>query len=64
MPELGSKVKLYFPSADEDNGMVMNSVRTVRHAFPRILSAFEKDVKENGLAAVRTVNNQLSEAKG
>ncbi|WP_231850566.1 hypothetical protein [Brevibacillus brevis] len=44
--------------------MVMNSVRTVRHAFPRILSAFEKDVKENGLAAVRTVNNQLSEAKG
>ncbi|MFG0236010.1 toxin glutamine deamidase domain-containing protein [Brevibacillus porteri] len=27
MPELGSKVKLYFPSADEDDGMVMNSVR-------------------------------------
>ncbi|MCC8434756.1 late control protein [Brevibacillus sp. M2.1A] len=181
MPELGSKVKLYFPSADEDDGMVMNSVRhapkgaaaekqerqmqdpgvktfgnpqgkeftlgdkeltmtaqegmlyismnkdvgvslkstsnvnisasgaltltgaavslsgtkslnvktasdtielleenkssseeikldaTVRQAFPRILSAFEKDVQENGLAAVmlrRTVNNQLSEAKG
>ncbi|TQR38690.1 HNH endonuclease signature motif containing protein [Brevibacillus brevis] len=181
MPELGSKVKLYFPSADEDDGMVMNSVRhapkgaaaekqerqmqdpgvktfgnpqgkeftlgdkeltmtakegmlyismnkdvgvslkstsnvnisasgaltlkgaavslsgtqslsvktasdtielleenkssseeikleaSVRQAFPRILSAFEKDVQENGLAAVmlrRTVNNQLAEAKG
>ncbi|MCE0450519.1 deaminase domain-containing protein [Brevibacillus sp. AF8] len=181
MPELGSKVKLYFPSAEEDDGMVMNSVRhapkgaaaekqerqmqdpgvktfgnpqgkeftlgdkeltmtaqegmlyismnkdvgvslkstsnvnisasgaltltgaavslsgtkslnvktasdtielleenkssseeikldaTVRQAFPRILSAFEKDVQENGLAAVmlrRTVNNQLAEAKG
>ncbi|MBG9943536.1 deaminase domain-containing protein [Brevibacillus formosus] len=181
MPEIGSKVKLYFPSADEDDGMVMNSVRhapkgaaaekqerqmqdpgvktfgnpqgkeftlgdkeltmtaqegmlyismnkdvgislkstsnvnisasgaltlkgaavslsgteslnvktasdtielleenkssseeikldaTVRQEFPRILSAFEKDVQENGLAAVmlrRTVNNQLSEAKG
>ncbi|MBW5467847.1 late control protein [Brevibacillus formosus] len=181
MPEIGSKVKLYFPSADEDDGMVMNSVRhapkgaaaekqerqmqdpgvktfgnpqgkeftlgdkeltmtaqegmlyismnkdvgislkstsnvnisasgaltlkgaavslsgteslnvktasdtielleenkssseeikleaTVRQSFPRILSAFEKDVQENGLAAVmlrRTVNNQLAEAKG
>ncbi|WP_414853398.1 hypothetical protein [Brevibacillus sp. IT-7CA2] len=67
MPELGSKVKLYFPSTDEDDGMVMNSVRTVRQAFPTILSAFEKDVQENGLAAVmlpRTVNNQVAEAKG
>lgn len=181
MPELGSKVKLYFPSAEEDDGMVMNSVRhapkgaaaekqerqmqdpgvktfgnpqgkeftlgdkeltmtakegmlyismnkdvgvslkstsnvsisasgaltlkgaavsmsgtqglsvktasdtielleenkssseeikldaTVRQAFPTILSAFEKDVQENGLAAVmlrRTVNNQVAEAKG
>ena len=27
MPELGSKVKLYFPGAEEDDGMVMNSVR-------------------------------------
>ncbi|MFG0236012.1 hypothetical protein [Brevibacillus porteri] len=27
MPEFGSKVKLYFPSADEDEGMIMNSVR-------------------------------------
>ena len=27
MPEIGSKVKLYFPSAEEDDGMVMNSVR-------------------------------------
>ncbi|MFC8684459.1 late control protein [Brevibacillus porteri] len=181
MPELGSKVKLYFPSADEDDGMVMNSVRhapkgaavekqerqmqdpgvktfgnpqgkefslgdkeltmtaqegmlyismnkdigvslnstsdvnisasgalslsgaavylsgteslnvktasdtielleenkssseeikldaTVRQAFPTILSAFEQDVKENGLAAVmarRAFNNQVAEVKG
>ncbi|MFA4136150.1 MULTISPECIES: late control protein [unclassified Brevibacillus] len=27
MPEIGSKVKLYFPGADEDDAMVINSVR-------------------------------------
>ncbi|MGG4451457.1 nucleic acid/nucleotide deaminase domain-containing protein [Brevibacillus porteri] len=40
---------------------------TVRQAFPMILSAFEQDVKENGLAAVmarRAFNNQVAEAKG
>ncbi|WP_429842735.1 late control protein [Brevibacillus sp. FIR094] len=40
---------------------------TVRQAFPTILSAFEQDVKENGLAAVmarRAFNNQVAEAKG
>ncbi|TKI56918.1 hypothetical protein E8L90_16380 [Brevibacillus antibioticus] len=39
----------------------------VRQAFPTILSAFEKDVQENGLAAVmarRAFNNQIAEAKG
>ncbi|WP_253721212.1 phage late control D family protein [Brevibacillus brevis] len=52
MPELGSKVKLYFPSADEDDGMVMNSVR---HA-PKGAAA-EKQERQMQDPGVKTFGN-------
>ncbi|UED73889.1 late control protein [Brevibacillus sp. DP1.3A] len=52
MPELGSKVKLYFPSADEDDGMVMNSVR---HA-PKGAAA-EKQDRQMQDPGVKTFGN-------
>ncbi|MDH6351168.1 MULTISPECIES: late control protein [unclassified Brevibacillus] len=52
MPELGSKVKLYFPSDDEDDGMVMNSVR---HA-PKG-AAVEKQERQMQDPGVKTFGN-------
>ncbi|MFD2086998.1 hypothetical protein [Brevibacillus brevis] len=52
IPELGSKVKLYFPSAEEDDGMVMNSVR---HA-PKGADA-EKQERQMQDPGVKTFGN-------